>query len=421
MHLLTPLIRTSRAVGAAALLLGSTSCSFFETKEVADPNNVSLESVINNPTPVQINALATGTEASMRLGHTGRAPYNWLTGTFGREIIVLATSDPRYYTELLGAGGASLDPAGFYTDAYTQFGRSHRAAQILVQSAETANSGVLSDAQKQGVRGFAHTVQASAKLHLLNLQYKNGIRIDLADYTRPGKFVTYELALANIKQLLDQAATELDGAGPSFAFPLSAGYNGFDTPPTYKQFNRALAARVALYRKDFPGALAELRGSFRDTTAALTIGPKILFNPAGANNVPNPYFQEPNSPVSTLVVVQRSYLLDAIADGTAALLGRKKTPTVRDSLAGDRRIVNKIGVRKESRSLGSPPVTGEFEALLFKTQADPLDIIRNEELILISAEAKIQTGDLTGAVADLNVIRTKAGGLPRYRGPSTLR
>jgi hypothetical protein len=42
--------------------------------------------------------------------------------------------------------------------------------------------------------------------------------------------------------------------------------------------------------------------------------------------------------------------------------------------------------------------------------------IRNEELILIRSEVKLATGDLAGAIADLNLIRVNSGGLP----PSTL-
>ncbi|MEO8337550.1 MAG: RagB/SusD family nutrient uptake outer membrane protein, partial [bacterium] len=43
-------------------------------------------------------------------------------------------------------------------------------------------------------------------------------------------------------------------------------------------------------------------------------------------------------------------------------------------------------------------------------------VIRNEELILLRAEAKLGTGDKAGAIADLNIVRTNSGGLP----PSTL-
>jgi hypothetical protein len=46
----------------------------------------------------------------------------------------------------------------------------------------------------------------------------------------------------------------------------------------------------------------------------------------------------------------------------------------------------------------------------------PMAEIRNEELILLRSEVKLATGDLAGAIADLNLIRVNSGGLP----PSTL-
>jgi hypothetical protein len=39
-------------------------------------------------------------------------------------------------------------------------------------------------------------------------------------------------------------------------------------------------------------------------------------------------------------------------------------------------------------------------------------IIRNEELILLRAEARLGTGDKAGAIADLNQVRQFSGGLP---------
>ena len=42
----------------------------------------------------------------------------------------------------------------------------------------------------------------------------------------------------------------------------------------------------------------------------------------------------------------------------------------------------------------------------------PIPIIRNEELILLRAEARLATGDKAGAIADLNQVRVNSGGLP---------
>jgi hypothetical protein len=48
---------------------------------------------------------------------------------------------------------------------------------------------------------------------------------------------------------------------------------------------------------------------------------------------------------------------------------------------------------------------------IYPSAAAPIPIIRNEELILNRAEAKWQTGDRVGALADINVVRTRSGGL----------
>ncbi|HKA89411.1 MAG TPA: RagB/SusD family nutrient uptake outer membrane protein, partial [Haliangiales bacterium] len=64
------------------------------------------------------------------------------------------------------------------------------------------------------------------------------------------------------------------------------------------------------------------------------------------------------------------------------------------------------------------PVTGSgltaTEAFDMYTITTPVPIIRNEELILLKAEAEIQTNDLTSARNDLNFVRTHSGELPMY-------
>lgn len=53
----------------------------------------------------------------------------------------------------------------------------------------------------------------------------------------------------------------------------------------------------------------------------------------------------------------------------------------------------------------------------YSAYADPFTMVSYQENVLISAEAKMQTGDLAGAVADINIIR-KAAGLPDFSGNS---
>ena len=390
-------------LGAVALLLGTGACSFDNIDPVPDPNaaNVNPDNIILNPSTSQISALATGVEASLRLGHSGRGQYNQLTGTFGREVYILALNDNRYYTELLGTN-KDLDPAGPYNDVYNGFSQARHAAIVFRGSAETAADVVLTAVQKKGIQGYTHTVEALAMLHLANLQYENGIRLDVSNIYKPSKFTKgYQPVLDAINVLLTQGATELASGGSTFGFPLPAGYDSFDTPADYLKFNRALAARVNLYRKDYPAAQAALAASFYDPAGSLAVGPKIVFNAGAANDIGNPYAQNLNSNISTLITAQKDFVADL------------------DRLyPGDARR-NKVSPRLEPRTLGG--LTGSFEPNLF-AQSSPLDIIRNEELILIAAEIAIEKGaapDVTAAVASLDVIRTKAGKIQPYAGPTT--
>lgn len=381
-----------------ATLLGAAGCNPTSIDPVPDPNNASLEDVLNNPTPAQISALAVGVEASLRQGHTNNAPNNQITGSLGREIIVLASNEPRWYGEILGTRGALGNNSFYSAGSYNAFARVIRAAQIFRQSSQTAIPAVLNAEQKQGVLGFCDTYEALAKLQLLDLMGENGIRIDVADFLNPGKFTAGSApALASIRQLLDQGAAELAKGGSDFGFPLSSGYSGFDTPENFLKFNRALAARVSLYQGNNAAALTALQASFYSVTGNLKAGPKIIFNPSVSGDQGNAYYQVPNTGPSTLVTVPDNFTTEAEA--------------------GDLRLSKAVRRVAASRSLGG--ITGNYDPNVYPSQTSPVDIIRDEELVLISAEAKANTNDLTGAVADINVIRTRAGGLPVYSGPVT--
>jgi hypothetical protein len=144
-----------------------------------------------------------------------------------------------------------------------------------------------------------------------------------------------------------------------------------------------------LYQADYAAALTALNASFYDRAGSLTLGPKMVFSPTTASDVGNPYFQVADGEPNNLVTVPSNFVTEAEA--------------------GDLRLA-KVALRTTPRSLGG--ITGTYEARVFSSQNAPLDIIRNEELILIAAEARANTGDLTGALADINAIRTRAGGLP---------
>src|SRR5207244_5879025 len=74
--------------------------------------------------------------------------------------------------------------------------------------------------------------------------------------------VSKDKVFERIALLLDQAQTHLAAAGAAFPMPLGNGFASFNTPALFIQLNRALAARVAVYRGRFAEAQTALSASF---------------------------------------------------------------------------------------------------------------------------------------------------------------
>ncbi len=85
-----------------------------------------------------------------------------------------------------------------------------------------------------------------------------------------------------------------------------------------------------------------------------------------------------------------------------------------DAEAGDDRAARKLlpeQMEGAGRGLAS---TTKFQ--IYTRPDDPVPIIRNEELILLRAEAELFTGDLAAAEADINIVRQNSGLLPALAG-----
>jgi hypothetical protein len=68
-------------------------------------------------------------------------------------------------------------------------------------------------------------------------------------------------------------------------------------------------------------------------------------------------------------------------------------------------------VATSATTISSQGISSNTRLNLAPTNVAPIALIRNEELILLRAEANIGLGNRAAAIADLNVIRTIAGGL----------
>lgn len=366
---------------------GFVACNPLKTEEVIDPNFSSVGAVTNNASKAQLDALAIGQISAAR---NGISQYLQVVGTLGKEVFNFNTTESRWMTELNGL--RPIDNSAFYNQATTEFGLPVRQANITLAALDNTSS--VTDVQKNGYRGLANTFKALSYLYMLNVQGSNGIRLSVEDPFNPSKAVGYAESLAGIAKILDDGAAQLDQAGAAFPFAMPASYAGFNTPATFKQFNRAIALRVAIYQNDFAKAATLLPQTFYSATGDLNAGPRHSFN-ATSPDRPNPLLN-----TSTVRIVGVKELLDAAEPG-------------------DRRIANKV--TKQAAPLAfTSGVTYSTPYLtnLYTDVNGTVPIIRNEELVLIAAEIAAQQGNAAEATRNINIVRTAAG-LPAYTGATT--
>lgn len=374
------------------------SCNPLEVKELTDPNNPSEASVLNNASRSQIQFLVTGLEQRHK-GYVTNVSQSW--NTFGREIWYLNGSDPRFQTDWLGQGGRVPDAAYFGFGAtgggsYATPYQCIKQGYVLIDAAR--NSGALSAQEKSAVAGFAKTIMAYQFIIPANWQYENGIRTDVKDPMKPGGFRSYTAALGFIDSLLTAGYADLNAAGTAFPFTLTAGWNGFNNIDGLKRVNRAIAARVAVYRKDWTGALTALSNSFMNLNGILGAGPAHTYS--GPPDGFNPLYYVPDAAVNTIIVVHPSVLADA-------------TP-------GDARVAAKFHQRATPVTVttDAAPLVGTHQDKRWASNTSAIPFIKNEELILIKAEAHAQLGQTTDAVNAINIIRTAAN-IGNYGGATT--
>ncbi|WP_257453282.1 RagB/SusD family nutrient uptake outer membrane protein [Archangium lipolyticum] len=390
-------IRNMKKMTKVALALCATMGLGGCGLEVPDLNRPSVESLEETPTRSGVMAAATGLLVDTRTGMATQNGYVALLGVLGREAYVMDTADPRYIGEMLA--GSGLDPGSpafggsFWTNPYASI----RDANTLLNALDKV-AGV-TDAEKEAIRGFAKTIQALDFLAVINTRDTNGAVIDvnrkLGEPLAP--IEPKEKVLEHIAGLLDQAKGHLAAGGEEFPFPLSSGFEDFykpDTKPkpiTVKNFikvNRALKARVDVYRQDWPQALIDLSESFiTDDPKLLDLGVYHAFG-TGSGDTQNQLNDAD-------IFAHPSIITDAEkqADGT--------TP--------DARVVGKV--KKADKPRTWQEVTAEHVFTHYPTDTSKLPIIRNEELLLLRAEANLQLNDLEAALDDINLIRVNSGKL----------
>lgn len=361
------------------------SCS---VDTILDPNNPSADGIVQNASPGEIQNLVDGTESAMRDNLN-----NYFDGVnvIGREYYRFSTSDPRFTSDLLGKVSAVLDNNTFYTT--NPFAARYRAVKntnILIDALANTKSSITEEQRKAGI-GYAKTLQAHQLLMVFNEQYGNGIRVDVKDPANLGPFLSKDESLTAIANLLNEANNDLKGN--MALFPFTSTIYGNDGN-TFSRFNRAIAARVYIYKKDWAAANTALTESFFELNGDLNKGAFYIFSTAGGDQL-NPLYYPLNSSGETRVA-HPSFIANAEpGDNRLGKVVQRTSPEFQDGLSSS------------------------YDFFVYKTNADKIPIIRNEELILINAEVQAQLNQLSNAVTSINRIRTAAG-LAVYSGAVTL-
>lgn len=396
-------LRTYLPALAGTLVLGACNPDL----TVPNYNNPSIGDLKTNPTN---SSLSLAVEGVIDGSRQDQRSYVLLTAHPGREAYYADPNEGRYIRQLAAGvpDGSDFTGGSFWTIPYSNIRLANTVLAVVDNPSIT-----FSAEQKAAVKGFTKTLQALDFLMLSNTREKIALDVNIESDAPPAAAVDRATALKRISDQLDDAAGDLQKAGSaSLPFTLSSGYKqfGFTTPAKLLQFNRALKARVEVYRATeggagnagYQAALTALSQSFLNATdgsrASLNTGVYHSYSPSAGDRA-NPLYD----PASGKTFPDPRVLSEAPLQTN----GRR-----------DARLLLKV----DSAFTGNRTVLGVTSPLhfaLYETrpfygsggQSSPIPVIRNEELILLRAESRWFTGDKAGAISDLNFIRTNSGGL----------
>ncbi len=394
-------------VVTAVVVLGTLSVAACRDLNVPNENQPTADALTGSPTRAVLARTAVGIQIEA-FNDLGAEIQQW--GIYGRELLNLLGNDPRETGEELRG---PQDPGGRAGAAW--LGKYTGIRTIHTYLTALANATDLTEQEKRASMGFAKTLKA---WHLHKLAVRTGaaglpIDTDRPIDAEPAPLVTSADAMAAVSTLLDEALADLQAAGSTFPFDFVPGYTGFTTPATFAQFNRALATKVLVHRATFNAcsacwaqAATALAASFA-TDAGLpgSLSTGVYYGYTGAAS-------ELTNPVTETLNNNRYWAHQSIVAGAQLRLNGQP----------DLRLTTKTAPAPAPRTFND--VTATHKPILYNNPSNPAEAnngadipwIHNEELLLLRAEIRWNTGNRAGAVSDINLIRQHAGGLP----PSTL-
>jgi starch-binding outer membrane protein, SusD/RagB family len=378
-----------------------------DTPTVTNENSPTVEALQGALTLAGVQTLAYGVLASDRNFVTS---FNYTTESeiFARDAYRIDPNEPRYVTETLGGtpDPGSFSGSGAFSAGYTTI----RSAITLIDALPGADKNSITDAQRLATTGFIQTIKALEYYRLLEVRDTIGVAILTSDPNFVPPLSCKKTVMDYIAALLDSANTNLVAAGSaSLPFALPTGFTAYGrnyrSAANLVLLNRGLKGKVDVYRGlqhqsptagAFTAAITELTqalgGAAPGTVSPSTFGngAYVTFVAGGTENTPNPLF---DSRIGVNPKAQAA--LQAGDTRSSKIVTRPGATVAAQTLAGS-------GLSTTLTYVGSLTTNTA-------NQTRPMAILRDEEIVLLRAQAYYEAGNFTLGDLDLNSVRTSYG------------
>ena len=360
------------------------------------PIDAPTTSAIKTLTPTTLQQLAIGVTAQDRASYAATAVLT-LPEILARDVYRIDASEPRYVGETLAgqadpgsfAGGGGF--AGFYTAT--------RAANDVLLALKNAPTTYFTAQQIAASRGFFRTMKALDFYRVAELRDSVGIPLQTDAQQEITPIYCKPHVLTYIAALLDSANTDFAAAGAATTLPftLPGGWSSYgrdyNVVANLVRFNRGLKGKVDFYRaidRSSPQP-ALLATAISELTQAL----------GGA---------APGAVTGSALQTGIYYRFDPVVDQISNLRSDAKiaaNPKIADSIPTTDARRAKLVTRSALSGQGlSSTYTFSFAVPSSANQVAPIALLKDEELVLLRAQAEIEAGQLANALLDINAVHT---------------
>ncbi len=402
-----------------SLVLSALLAAACQDLNVPDLNNPAIGPLQSSPTRAGV---ITATQGLFLGARTNIAPFNGFVavmGVLGRESYIMNAGDLRFFTELLAGpldGGSPRFGGNLWNERFADIRNASIVLNALAILGTTPPVG-MTTTEKAATRGFVKTMEALDFLLIIDTRDTLGAPVDVnRDISAPlAPFVTRDSVYAFTVGLLDSAVVDLNAGGSSFPFGLPPGFSGFTTPTNFIKFNRALKARVEAYRAtllsrgaSWASAMSALDSSFLNVSADTLFKDAVDSSGTAAMLARGAYYDFGSGSGDIT-----NGLFDPSGSNERAHPSIRTQVETQGSGQPDRRFLKKVALVTPVTRVNH---TADMVFTVYSSVLAPIPIIRNEELILLRAEAELGLGNQPGAAALLNYIRVNSGRLPPRAG-----